>query len=475
MVDRTVRMGTEVKSIRVPRRVWFGSQISIVLLVGGNHTSSRHALFRALIIASALSVVPLLELTAKNHVFGDHGAVDLVDLGRFVIPGPKLFFHKLVQPFWGKIETEKYPQVVIADLDDELMGLKLLHYDAKILCIGQGSDSAVSGFKEMGFSVVQGVPKHPLFSFFSRKHVNELELSGDKSFDFVLCGDVDHVASPALLVLEMERVLKPGGTGAVLVSTNANRLVKSVTSGLKQSEIVRVNNLDKFTVIVFKRNVTETAYCIGKSQLPRDCKSVDTNRPYTEFMEPLLEQKPADFPKSVAYLPKFLDLSLKKSLVYIDIGAAEHMDANLTPNWFFPLYPLDSKAFNVYFVDHNTSVMLSYVKKPGVTFVYHPDLAENNSTGKKITPLEQLEPFPEDERFDFLAWFEETAKYADFVVLKMNTNQVEMKFLTVLLETGVICYVDELFLRCSNHKSDCINMLQTLRARGVFVHQWWED
>ncbi|EFH47276.1 hypothetical protein ARALYDRAFT_487089 [Arabidopsis lyrata subsp. lyrata] len=471
-------MGTEMKSIRVPRRVWLGSQISIVLLVGGNHTSSRHALFRALIIASALSVVPLMELTANDRVFGDDGAVDLIDLGRFVIAGPKLFFDKLVEPFWGKTETEKYPQVVISDLVEELMGLKLLHYDAKVLCIGPGSNSAVSAFKEMGFSDVHGVPKHPLFSVFSRKHVNELELSGEKSFDFVYCGDVDLVASPALLVLEMERALKPGGTGAVLVSTNGNDLVKSATSvsfWLKQSEIVRVNYLDEFTVIVFKRNVTETAPYIGKTQLPRDCQSVDTNRPYIEFMEPLLEQKPADFPKSVAYLPKFLDLSLKKSLVYIDIGAAEHIDANLNPNWFFPLYPLDSKAFNVYFVDHNTSVMLSYVKKPRVTFVYHPDLAEDNSTGKKITPLEQLEPFPEDEGFDFLAWFEETAKYADFVVLRMNTSTVEMKFLTVLLETGAICYVDELFLRCSNHKPDCINILQTLRTRGVFVHQWWED
>lgn len=447
-------------------------------------STNRHALFRAFIIAFALSVVPLMDLfhgtavTAKNRAFDDDAAVDLLHLGRFVIPGPKLFLDKLVGPFWGKTETDKYPEVVIADLVEELMGLKLLHYDAKVLCIGPGTDSALSMFKKMGFSDVHGVPKHPLFSFFSRKYVYELELSGQKSFDFVFCGDVDQVTSPALLLLEMELVLKPGGTGALLVSTNANGLVKSATLvslWLKQSEIVHVNYLDEFSVIVFKRNVTETAPYIGKTKIPRHCQSVEINRPYIGFMEPLLEQKPADFPKAVAYLPKFLDLSLKKRLVYVDIGAAEHLDAKLNPNWFLPSYPIDSKAFNVYFVDHNTSVMLSYVKKPGVTFVYHPDLAEDNSTGKKITPLEQLEPFPEDEDFDFLAWFEETAKYADFVVLKMNTSQVEMKFLTVLLETGAICYVDELFLRCSSHKQDCINILQTLRTRGVFVHQWWED
>ncbi|KFK24769.1 hypothetical protein AALP_AA8G022400 [Arabis alpina] len=211
---------------------------------------------------------------------------------------------------------------------------------------------------------------------------------------------------------------------------------------------------------------------IGKSQLPRDCESLETNGPYIGFIEPLLEQKPVDFPKSVAYLPKFLDLSLKKRLVYIDIGAGEYLDVKLTPNWFFPLYPIERNAFDVYFVDHNTSVMISYVKKPGVTFVYHPGLADENS---KRTKFEQLEPFPEDEGFDFFAWFVETAKCAEFVVLKINTSQVEMKFLSVLLETGAICYVDELFLRCSSQKPDCINTIETLRSRGVFVHQWWED
>ncbi|VVB13024.1 unnamed protein product [Arabis nemorensis] len=434
--------------------------IKILKLNNFRGPTNRHALFRALIIVSALSIVPLMELLPGTEVTGKNLVLD-----------------KLVKAFRGKFEIEQYPEVVIADLVEELMGLKLLHFDySKVLCIGPGSDSVVSVLKEIGFSNVRGFPK---FSFMRRKRIYELELSGESSFDLVFCRDVDRVASPALLVFEMERVMKPGGIGAVLTRSNGNGLVKSVTSvsfWLKQSEIVHVNYLDEFTVIVFKRNVTGTDVpYIGKSQLHGDCESVDTNRPYIGFMEPLLEQKPVDFPKSVAYLPKFIDISLKKRLVYIDIGAGEHLDVKLAPNWFLPSYPIDSKAFDVYFVDHNTSVMISYVKKPGVTFVYHPGLADENTTGKNRTPFQQLEPFPEDEGFDFLAWFVETAKLADFVVLKMNTSQVEMKFLSLLLETGAICYVDELFLRCSDHKADCIKILETLRSRGVFVHQWWED
>ncbi|KAL1223117.1 hypothetical protein V5N11_000701 [Cardamine amara subsp. amara] len=149
-------------------------------------STSRHALFRALIIASALSVVLLMEFTTKNRVFGD----DAVDLSRIIFPGAKLFLDKLVEPFFGRLETEKYPEAVIAVLADELMGLKLLHYDAKVLCIGPGSDSAVIVFKGLSFSDVHEVPKHPpLFSFFNKKHV--YELSNEKSFDFVFCGDVD--------------------------------------------------------------------------------------------------------------------------------------------------------------------------------------------------------------------------------------------------------------------------------------------
>lgn len=57
---------------------------------------------------------------------------------------------------------------------------------------------------------------------------------------------------------------------------------------------------------------------------------------------------------------------------------------------------------------HNTSVLTSYVKSPGVTFIYHPGLAAT-----KASLGDQEEPFVEDDSFDFLAWFKETASFAD--------------------------------------------------------------
>ncbi|CAF2111500.1 BnaCnng31030D [Brassica napus] len=129
---------------------------------------------------------------------------------------------------------------------------------------------------------------------------------------------------------------------------------------------------------------------------------------------------------------------------------ADHLTTR--SNWFFPSYPIEKKAFNSYFVHHNTLVLTSYVKSPGVTFIYHPGLAAATKAGTG----DQEEPFVEDDSFDFLEWFKETTSFADFVVLKMNTSGAELKFLYELINSGTICSVDEL-------------------NSGVFVHQWWED
>jgi hypothetical protein len=78
-----------------------------------------------------------------------------------------------------------------------------------------------------------------------------------------------------------------------------------------------------------------------------------------------------------------------------------------------------------------------------------------------------------------VAWFKETVEDADFVVLKMNAGKVEMKFLKDIYENRVICFVDELFLNCSESgdgdSDSCMDIYNGLRNNGVFVHQWWNN
>ncbi|PRQ56544.1 putative S-adenosyl-L-methionine-dependent methyltransferase [Rosa chinensis] len=310
------------------------------------------------------------------------------------------------------------------------MGEQLLNGD-KALCVSEGSASAVMALQDLGFPNARGVYEHRFFSLKRKQFGYEIYYE-DKSFDFVFCRDLDKVSVPALLVLEIERVLSPGGIGAMLVGSSGlapNSLIRSATpisSLLKSSSVVHVNYISNFTLVVFRKSY-ENAGLFEQYRLPADCQSLTNNRPLIEKMEPLVKEKPVEDGKMATYLPNFIDVSSKKRLVYIDIGAAEHLKSNVT-DWFLPSYPITHRAFHVYFVDHNTSVLLSYVKKPGITFVYHPGLA--GIKDKDNVNIEaDAEPYVADEGFDFLVWFKETVQHAEFVVLKMNAGSVELKFL----------------------------------------------
>ncbi|KAJ0028360.1 hypothetical protein Pint_35609 [Pistacia integerrima] len=455
--EKMDEMWFKLRAKRVPRGVWLKMQKSMGVLVGGNHTASRRVLLRAVLFATALSVVPLLQiLSGFDPVM--FNAVSFNDCSLTSdYSKPHLFLGRFMYPILGSLGSMQCKEnanltTIVAR---ELVGMHMLNDDAKTLCVGEGSSSSVHALREMGFSNAYGVYRHTFFSLKHKKLVYELDYE-DNSFDFVYSRDLDKVSVPALLVLEIERVLRPGGIGAMLVGVSS-----SSPNGLIRKKL-------------------KIALTLSSIAFPSDCPSLMNNKPFMEFIEPLVEEKPMGFEKRIVYLPKFMDVTSRKRLVYIDIGAGEHLNSRVT-NWFLPSYPVDRKAFNVYFVDHNTSVLLSYVKRPGVTFVYHPGLAGSKATAN-ANVLEDVDPSVADEGFDFLLWFQETVRYADFVVLKINAGEVELKFLSELFKTGTICFVDEIFLRCSGHvdgkgaaNADCMDIFKGLRRSGVYVHQWWED
>ncbi|CAA0386126.1 putative methyltransferase type 11 [Arabidopsis thaliana] len=450
----------------------------------------RRVLLRALVIVCAFSVVSVLRNLAGAYEGEtisntqpckvDECAVNFAFLGPFLFSGNGLLFsNRFLKPVWNYLESDKCKDNIslTTQVVRELTGMNLLSNDSKALCIGRRSVSAVLAMNRQGISDVSVAYMPPVFAFKHRKFTSELHYE-DASFGFVFSMDLESVAVPASLVYEIERILKPGGTGAMLVGTtsgsDSNELVRSVSpvsSLLKNSSVVHVASLGKQVLVVFKRD-GEDSFRLDQTHhdFPADCSSVLNNRPYIGLLEPLLDEKRSDFERRIHYLPEFIDLSSRKRLVYIDIGAVDHVKAR--SNWFFPSYPIDRKAFNSYFVHHNTSILTSYVKSPGVTFIYHPGLAATKTTIANTGDHE--EPFVEDDSFDFLAWFKETASFADFVVLKMNTSDTELKFLSELIKTGAICSVDELFLHCTGY-SDCTGIIKSLRNSGVFVHQWWED
>ncbi|KAJ8754093.1 hypothetical protein K2173_001991 [Erythroxylum novogranatense] len=438
---------------------------------------ARRLLLRSFILASAVSVFSLLQFLSGSDT-GLIGSVysDECDVPR-MYGGVTLFANRLLMPIWSSL-TCKEDVNWTTGVVRELIDMKMLDYGAKVLYVGEGS-SGMCAFRELGFTNVCGVHRHPFFSLKHRKLVYELQYA-DNSFDFVFSMDLDKVSVPAILVLEIERIVKPGGIGAMLVSVDGmstNSLIRSATpvsSLLKDSSVIHVGYVQGFTLVVLKKRIDTTGY-FQQFHLPAECQSVVNNRPLMEYVEPLTVSRQIGYEKRIAYLLDFIDMHSRKRLVYVHIGLGENLNSTS-----FPPYPVNQNSFNTYIVDHNTSVLLSYVKKPGITFIYYPGLSGEKAI--QNPQFEDLDPSMVDEGFDFLAWFKETVQFSDFVVLKMKTGKVELKFLIDLFKSGTICFVDELFLNCSDGldgkglvEGDCMDLFKSLRSSGIFVHQWWGD
>jgi hypothetical protein len=377
---------------------------------------------------------------------------------------------------------------VIKNVFEELIEKNLLDFEARSLCLGHGSAEAVSALQELGFSSTCSTKKHPFFSLVARKFLYESDLR-ENYFDFVFSRDYSSVSVPALLVIEMERVLRPGGTGALLVknpnfySGNLIRIATPVSSFLMNSNVVSVFTFgSSSTLVIFKKRF-ENVDAFEHFRLPNNCPSISNNKPIMKYIEPLVDGNSVHLGNEHAYLTKFMNVSSRNRLVYINIGAGELLNSSITDT-FVPNYPFAPHSLDVYVVDHNASALSSYVKKPGITFVYYPDLGED-----KIARMNDPDMDDEDnednedneeteEGFDFIDWFKETKKDGDFVVLMMNAREMELKILFDLYKSGEICHVDELFIRCSDEIhcnnaicGDCSSLYKGLRSGGVFVHQ----
>ncbi|CAL0316966.1 unnamed protein product [Lupinus luteus] len=450
-----------------------------------NGSIAKQAFFRALFLASAISLVSLflflstmdfVSITPKTYIDCLSESSQSQSKEDTITPGSYLFQSRVLNTFWGSFESlscSKHLNLTLRVVK-KLIGNRFLTREAKSLCLGQDSSVIVSAMQQLGFSSVKGVYNHSVFSIKPKKKniVHELQYL-DCSFDFVFSKNLDKNSVPASLVFEVERILKPGGIGALLVGPAYG----SVSSLLRSSNVVHVDYVNELSVVVFKKRSENTSSLFCKYNLPSECASVTLTKPFIELMEPLVDEittqtPPFEYEKRISYLPKFVDLFTRKKLVYIDIGVEGLLNENVT-DWFLPFYPIDQKAFTVYFVHHNTSIMLSHVKRPGVTFVYHPGLA-GNIQDRNVG----------EEEFDFLKWFQETVRHANFVVMKMNAGKGEMKLLADLVESGAICSIDEIFLSCSgsgdgngktlSRKESCMDIYKDLRSCGIYVHQWWE-
>ncbi|XAR59961.1 hypothetical protein NMG60_11033155 [Bertholletia excelsa] len=428
-------------------------------------------LLKIFLFALAMALVPFFHIVDVKTI--EPHAMNFDECHLSIFPNPYLNYTGFLKfAFPLSFVACKGTENLTLNVFKELMDKNLLDTNARTLCVGEGSTSAVLALQRLGFSEAFGVDKHPFFSLLRKRFVYELDFE-DNYFDFVFSRALDRVSVPALLVLEIERVLRPGGTGAVLVGGSKfylGGLIRSaipVSSFLKSSNVVDVCGIGSFSLVIFKKRAEDVA-SIEHYRLPKECPSVTNNKPFIKHMEPLADEKSGPSIAELSYLPKFMNMSSRSRLIYINIGAGEFVDSAIT-KIFKPFYAMQHRAFHVYVVDHDINALSTYVKKPGINFVYHPSLAGDLATAS--LSYDEYLAAPPDEEFVFTGWLKTILEGGDFVVVMMNTRVPELKILLELFDSGAICLVDELFLRCFDGV-DCPSLFRGLRNSGVFVHRW---
>uniref|UniRef100_A0A7N0R8M2 Methyltransferase type 11 domain-containing protein n=1 Tax=Kalanchoe fedtschenkoi TaxID=63787 RepID=A0A7N0R8M2_KALFE len=449
---------------------------------------ARNLVLRGLLFISAMGIIPLM--CRNGEPFGAYfdknctsGAVyGSAEDGAVLLSGVMKYVYVLSYPIIGMRNCERNENVTLGVFQD-LMTDGLVDNGTRAVCVGEGSASAVASLKRLGVTDAFSVYREPFFSPLRGGYVYELELD-DNSYDFVFSRALDRISVPALLVLEIERILRPGGVGCMLVESQyLGGLIRSATpvsAFLKSSDVLNVRAVGiSYTLVSFKKRFNHVA-SLQHYRLPEECQSVMNNQPVLEYLEPIVDASAGQLQSSprVSYLPEYMNVSSRNRLIYINVGAGEFVNSSIH-NWLKRSYPTYSKSHHVYVIDHNVTALTSYVNSPGISFIYDPLLSGNVTSDNSYAVGELGEPV-DDEGFDFIYWFKETVAPGDLVVMAMNAAEMELKLLLQLYESGDICRVDELFLRCSpsvHCKSDacgdCSELFQSLRNSGVYGHQWF--
>ncbi|XP_073115738.1 uncharacterized protein [Elaeis guineensis] len=192
-----------------------------------HHLLSRSLVIKILLVSTAVAVLPILASLRKIDPTYDDCDGAPVTLG-ISLPAPIL-------------------DAVVVDL----MARKWLWRGDRALCVGRGSSpAAAAAMKRMGVLPVVGAMERCGRLPFRRA-----------AFDFVFSAALDRAVAPARIVLEMERVLRPGRAGVLVVGParrgGAVRAAAPVAALLRASEVVAVRAVNGTSpvavVVVFKK------------------------------------------------------------------------------------------------------------------------------------------------------------------------------------------------------------------------------
>lgn len=298
-----------------------------------------------------------------------------------------------------------------------------------------------------------------------------------------------------------------------------SRKIKGPDSSIALREIVLQKiqlELDNSSILGLQEKDSENLDSSSDGNLVNKCSKQEHKKQILKSAEPLIIEEPLKpwitlkrNAKNIKYLPSLADISFKRRYVYIDVGARSY--GSSIGSWFRKQYPKQNHTFEIFAIEADDSFYDEYKSKKGITLLPYAAWVRNETLSFEINRDHDQK---EDEKggggmgrirpasgsthsevraingFDFASWVKRTVSEKDYVVMKMDVEGTEFDLIPRLFETGAICLIDELFLEChynrwqrccrgvrspkyKNTYGECLDLFQSLRQRGVLVHQWW--
>ncbi|XP_059659848.1 uncharacterized protein LOC132306476 [Cornus florida] len=412
----------------------------------------------------------------------------------------------------------------------DLIAEGFLSPDSKALCIETLTGQDVEALREIGVVDSIGISKKPSPPFVvsgrSVRHPFH-----DNTFDFEFSGNasLDRSAHPAEFASEVSRTLKPGGFFVVHTLSKDLYSLNSLLDLFNSCTLIRARDIDGFDSsmpsireIVLKKENEILGHGKKKKQAlnansVNRCSVQGYKQELTRNAEPLITPEPLKpwitlkrNVKNIRYLSSMVDIGFKSKYVYIDVGARNY--GSSIGSWFNKQYPKQNKTFDIYAIEADKAFHAEYSMKKGVNLLPYAAWVRNETLFFEIN----REPSRKNEErgrgmgriqaaqsssnfvgdldrivgFDFANWLKNTVSERDFVVMKMDVEGTEFHLIPRLVETGAICLIDELFIECHYSRwqrccpgersskyqktyAQCLELLSSLRRRGVLVHQWW--
>ncbi|XVF46167.1 hypothetical protein PTKIN_Ptkin03bG0005100 [Pterospermum kingtungense] len=413
------------------------------------------------------------------------------------------------------VKPEKYVDYY-ASVFQDLIAEGYLSPKSNSLCIETPTGEEVHALKRIGVSESIGISKRASPPLVLRGQAWKHPFKGN-TFDFEFSSGLDRSGFPAEFGSEICRTLKSGGFLVVHVAPKDEYSFQSFLDlfncmrWINSREIDGPDSSTTIQEIVMKKE--RQSFNSGDK-----CSVSELKREIIRNAEPLIKQEPLK-PwitlkrniRNIKYLTSMVDISFKRKYVYIDVGARSY--GSSIGSWFKKQYPKQNKSFEIYAIEADKAFHEEYKMKKSVKLLPYAAWIRNETLFFEITrdpqkqdamqksrgmgrihPVQSSVNYVKDvdkiQGFDLANWLKSVVSDRDFVVMKMDVEGAEFHLIPRLIETGAICLIDEVFLEChynrwqrccpgqrspkyQNTYAQCLDLFNSLRAKGVLVHQWW--